>query len=193
MKSGIYKIVNTINNNIYIGSAINFKVRWNNHKNKLNKNCHVNLHLQNAWNKYGYQKFKFEVIEECEKNILIQREQYWLDTLKPEYNIQITAGSNFGLKFSDEHKTKISLKLKNRKFSKETKIKISLAKTGVKRIISAEHRAALSKAMKGNKNNKNAVFTLESKEKIRNSLLGNKRRKKYAEAELKDGVVIKVK
>ena len=42
---GIYKIVNSINNKIYVGSAKNIKKRWSAHKSDLNKNKHHNKHL----------------------------------------------------------------------------------------------------------------------------------------------------
>ena len=50
---GIYKITNTINNQIYIGSAIDIKDRWRCHKRDLLKYKHYNKKLQHAWNKYG--------------------------------------------------------------------------------------------------------------------------------------------
>lgn len=53
MKSGIYMIINNINEKKYIGSAKNIDKRWYEHRYTLNKNCHDNSLLQNAWNKYG--------------------------------------------------------------------------------------------------------------------------------------------
>jgi group I intron endonuclease len=43
--------------------------------------------------KYGYSSFKLEILENSEPNILIEREQYYLDLLNPEYNILVKAGS----------------------------------------------------------------------------------------------------
>ncbi len=52
----VYTIKNVINNKIYIGSAVNIKKRWHEHRNLLNNNNNNKHHspiLQNAWNKYG--------------------------------------------------------------------------------------------------------------------------------------------
>ena len=69
----IYKITNIINNKIYIGSAIDTYNRFSKHKSQLNKNKHHNSYLQNSWNKYGEQNFKFEIIEYItDKNKLIE-------------------------------------------------------------------------------------------------------------------------
>lgn len=85
---GIYKITNLLNNKIYIGSTSkSFNIRWGNHKSKLKDNKHYNKHLQYAYNKYGSDNFKYEILEVCLKEDLIKREQYYIDTLKPQYNI----------------------------------------------------------------------------------------------------------
>jgi len=111
--SGIYRITNTINGKFYIGSAVNLRVRWNLHRSALLHKVHGNPKLQNAWNKYGPDAFTFEVLELVLLPFLIEREQYWLDTLKPfgknGYNIARVAGSRLGLKASPETCKKISV------------------------------------------------------------------------------------
>lgn len=97
-KSGIYKIININSNNIYVGSTNNFRHRFSSHKCLLRKNKHPNKHLQSAWSKYGEESFQFEVIEGCEQNKLIEREQHYIDNLKPHYNKLSIAGSSFGHK-----------------------------------------------------------------------------------------------
>jgi len=62
-ESGIYKITNKVNGNVYIGSAKEFKERVRNHLNSLKKNKHHNKHLQASWNKHGPDAFMFEVVE----------------------------------------------------------------------------------------------------------------------------------
>lgn len=109
MNSGIYKITNLVNGKYYIGSAVNTKGRFATHISQLNSGKHGNKYLQKAWDKYGKENFKFEVIEEIyDKNILLEREQFYLDTFCPQYNICKTAGNTLGRKFSEETKKKIS-------------------------------------------------------------------------------------
>lgn len=81
--AGIYKISCSANSKFYIGSSINIKTRFKQHKSKLEKNCHDNQHLQNAWNKYGAGSFTFEILEVIEEsNIPVVRdlEQKILDS-----------------------------------------------------------------------------------------------------------------
>ena len=74
--SGIYNIRNIVNDKVYIGSAVSFKLRWNCHQNDLLNNRHVNNKLQNSYNKYGKDSFVYEIIEYVDnKTQLIEREQ----------------------------------------------------------------------------------------------------------------------
>lgn len=66
------------------------------HKTYLNNGYHTNVHLQNAWNKYGKEKFEFSIIEETTEDLLLEREQHYLDIHKNKeilYNISCIAGS----------------------------------------------------------------------------------------------------
>lgn len=110
---GIYKIINTVTNQIYVGSSMScIYQRYSYHKKDLRANKHHSAKLQNSWNKYGEKCFDFQIIEEC-SNVL-QREQYYIDTLNPFFNICKVAGNCSGRKFSDETKLKMSLIAKKR-------------------------------------------------------------------------------
>lgn len=149
MNSGIYKITNIENNKFYIGSAIMLYKRWSTHKQQLKNNKHHSIILQRAWNKYGENKFIFEIIEFVNPEILILREQYYLDLFNPTnpnigYNINPIANSQKGRIVSAETRAKISIgnKGKHSKFGKDnpnfgstrsinTKKKMSKAQSGI--------------------------------------------------------------
>lgn len=80
---GIYKITNKINNKIYIGQSIDIKERWKQHFYKAynEKELGYNSAIHQAFRKYGYENFSFEVIELCEKEELDAKEIYWIKTL----------------------------------------------------------------------------------------------------------------
>jgi len=90
---------------IYVGSAVNFRPRWNRHKADLLKNKHNNPILQSHYNKYGKDDLVFDMVESGEyagKQHLLAREQGWFDRFSfdgtglPYFNISKIAGSNLG-------------------------------------------------------------------------------------------------
>ena len=98
---GIYKI--EIENHLYIGSTSTkrgFGSRWSRHISDLIKNKHSNPKFQNIFNKYEYAIFT--IIEVCEKEQCIIREQYYIDTLNPDINIRRIANSPLGIKQSND-------------------------------------------------------------------------------------------
>jgi len=164
--SGIYRVLNKINGKMYIGSAVNIKKRWAQHRRDLRGNKHHSQYLQNSWAKYGEENFVFEVILDVEdKNNLIKWEQVWMDALKPEYNMCKVAGSCLGIKASDETRAKLSAVHKGRVLSDEHKAKMSAAQKG--KVISEEHKAKLSAAAKGR------VISAETKAKLSAAQKGN--------------------
>jgi group I intron endonuclease len=85
MKSGIYKITNLVNGKFYIGSSKNIEERWENHKQHLRGNYHMNPKLQHSWNFHGEDKFDFQIIEDVEpiEKLLLEREQHYFNVWKP--------------------------------------------------------------------------------------------------------------
>ena len=77
--------------------------------------------------KNGYSNFRLEILEYCELEILIEREQYYIETLNPEYNILKQAGSLTGFKHSEAAKELMSINKLNSTVSKETRLKIAVA------------------------------------------------------------------
>jgi hypothetical protein len=112
-KSGIYRWISSISNKSYIGSSMNITKRLRKYYNINYLNSKIikdNSLIYRALLKHGYSNFNLEILEYCNKKYLINREQYYLDLLKPEYNICKTAGSMLGFK----HSAKTLLKFKNR-------------------------------------------------------------------------------
>ena len=83
---GIYKITNTITGDFYIGSSKNVKHRWADHKCPSRWNDNPNNPMYLDMRKYGVDKFEFQVIEEVEAEQLKEKEQQFIETLKPTYN-----------------------------------------------------------------------------------------------------------
>lgn len=164
MASGIYKITNTVNDHIYIGSSCSLRHRIGRHFTDLRGNHHDNRHLQAAFNKYGEASFVWVVLELVEPDQLLALEQKYIDETKPQYNIAMVAGTCRGVVRSDAHRAAISAAQKGRKASAETRARISAAATG--RIMSAEHRARLGAANLGR------VKSEAEREKLRAALLG---------------------
>lgn len=136
MISGIYRIKNILNNKCYYGSSKDINKRWNRHKNELNKNKHGNILLQKSWNKYGNENFIFEIIEECDINLLLEKEQYYLDK-NPEFNISKKSSGCDNISDNPNRneiikKMSIANKLKYENLSQERKSNISLSSIGEK-------------------------------------------------------------
>ncbi len=135
VRNVIYSITNLVNHKRYIGSAAFFDKRMGTHVSKLNSKTHWNIHLQQAWNKYGKDNFKLEVIEMVDSQTsLIEREQYYIDLFqscdrKNGYNISCVASSRLGTKMSKEAKEKISNFFKGVKFSNERIAKLKANRT----------------------------------------------------------------
>lgn len=111
-RTGIYRWVHIEQGKSYVGSAKNLSIRF---KQYFNYN-HItypkrNMRIYKALLKYGYAEFRLEILEYCSPEVLIEREQFYFDTLIPEYNILKIAGSPLGYRHSEASKKLISLGL----------------------------------------------------------------------------------
>ena len=135
---GVYKIVNLVNGNVYVGSSGNMRDRWCSHRCDLRLARHYNKHLQRAWNKYGEEAFRFDILQETDTDALLVREEYFIKWYEENNHGRIynlcrtpTKGTR-GLTWSH---------------TKETKLKISASLTGKKTgPRSAEARKRMSEA-----------------------------------------------
>jgi group I intron endonuclease len=151
IKSGIYKITAIHNGEFYIGSSKDIRVRWNRHACDFRKNEHGNKRMQNIYNKYGQNCFKFEIVEEIiftNKENLIELEQKYLDNLNPALNSRKLADANIGLKHTDEAKEKMRQAKLGKKLSDAHKQSLSKASSGRK---SAKHTEETKNAIAKNK------------------------------------------
>jgi hypothetical protein len=129
LKSGIYKILNTHTNRIYIGQAKRFKQRWSQHKYHLLKGSHGNTFFQHDFNKckeeLGHDDFlEFHVLEVMEgstKEARNKREEQTYDELKScfeVYNVQKTFKGLCDYKFKDPESQRIKQQKSHAKFQK---------------------------------------------------------------------------
>ena len=75
---GIYTITNLLDGRYYVGSSLTIEKRIKRHKKDLLSNKHHCQPLQRAWNKYGEQNFKFDIVlnlNHCEEQIIRDIEQ----------------------------------------------------------------------------------------------------------------------
>lgn len=172
---GIYMIQSIVKpEKVYIGSAVNLNYRWINHVSKLKSNTHANRKLQNHFNKYGESDLIFIVIEPCLPEFLLIREQYYIDSLDPWFNICPIAGSSLGIKRTHRYIEKMKL----RECSKETRDKLKIICKGNKgrkgRPLTEDHKQKIRKAQEG-KNN-----SMYGKEPWNKGKKWNKRKHKIA-------------
>lgn len=104
----IYKITNEIDGKFYIGSTNNLIKRYYTHINHIRTGKNSCVKLIRAVNKHGEDNFKFEIVCECLTEEVLKIEQEYIDNLKPHYNVAKVAGSNLGIKRTEEVKLKKS-------------------------------------------------------------------------------------
>ena len=176
MAAGVYVIRNLENGRRYVGSSIDIERRRREHERHLSTGRHHSKFLQRSWNKSGASAFEFKTILHCSPDMCVFYEQRAMDSLRPEYNTVPVAGSQLGYKHTEATKEKMS-KARRKDFSpmtgrrhteetkrrisenrkgkggtgwtQERKDKISAANCG--RIVTPEHRAAISKTLMGHK------------------------------------------
>lgn len=190
--SGVYWIYQvSLNRVVYVGSAKDIYKRMESHRKALSRGKHTNPHLQSVWNKYGPIDFLFLPIETCPLSEKLDREQFWMDTLKPVCNIAISAASPMlGRKFSPESRNLISEERKRRWNNPEYKRKMILQmygrpgtmkgkkdseETKAKKRAAAKNRAPDTEETRKKKKEaraKQAPYSEEAREKMRKTHTG---------------------
>ena len=184
--SGVYRLQNLITGKFYIGSSNNLYRRYYSHFNYMKKGNHDNCRIKEDAQKYGSDSFVFGVVEYCSKEIMIDREQFYFEQWKPQYNVWKNVYSGLGRDYTPEQL--IRMRTSNRgpkdlkSFSEKLKLgwikrkasltpeefykKHSLARKGI--LHSEEAKKKMSQSGKGR------IFTEEHKRRISESRKGKK-------------------
>lgn len=188
---GIYKITNP-KGKVYIGQSVNIEKRWKCYY-KLKDKSKFRSRIHESINKYGVDFHKFEIIEECLIEQLNERERYWQDQYDVlginGLNLILTTCNSLSGYFSDETKRRITeSKTGHSMYNEEWKNKISEGNKGKKRTeemkLAMNHPKPkgfgekLSKILKGKINN-GKKFSQETKNKMREAHLGNKKSEEH--------------
>lgn len=158
----IYRITCIANGKHYVGQTVHWKERKSTHLRKLRSGIHENRHLQRAWNTYGESSFEIAIIEQCNVEMLDQREIHWINELKAQ-----AQGFNFlkggkegtrGIRNTDESNRKRSETMKKKYADPEHQTKMraiyddpehrkKIGQTTKERYSDAEYKAKFSEAM----------------------------------------------
>lgn len=163
---GIYKITSP-SGKVYIGQSRDLKKRELQYSKYLKRHCRQ-LKLVNSINKYGWELHIFEVIEYCDFNSLNNKERYWqefYDSIEKGLNCIYTKTLDkpalFGLK-TRERMRKAHV---GKTLSEDVRNKISESKKGVSigvgKILTEQHKKAISKGFKSKFNNEQLKEIIE--------------------------------
>lgn len=159
----IYGIRHVVSGRIYVGSAVNVRLRWSVHRYALRKGTHPNRMLQYSWNKHGEATFVFCVLERVsDPSRLCEREDFWIQSFRATerahgFNIRPKATNNLGLRHSTETRAKMSAAHAGKKYGPHSSGRI----------------AAMSAALKGRAApNRDTRMSEEQRAKLRALRLG---------------------
>lgn len=171
---GIYKITNP-KGKVYVGQSIDIIRRWQVYKKKRTKS---QPRIFYSLEKYGWDSHIFEVLEECNKEKLHEREIYWkkfyLETFNNDWDKVLFCDiyDRGGGERSEQTKRKISEKTKGKKLTQETKDKISEANKGT--IFPPEIRILMGRK-------KGSTYSEEDRKKISDGLKGKPKPEGFGE------------
>lgn len=181
MNSGVYILYNIFTGRKYVGSSRNLKHRRVSHFSGMKNGTHENYKIRKECATYGIDSFRWEILERCELEWLIEREQWWMDSIKPELNILLTADNHNCTETErrKESRRRQAEKITGRKQSQEEKDKRAKSirefwarpENKGKKVVSQEQRKVLSEKNTGENNpNWGRHRSHETKEKSRDSL-----------------------
>lgn len=174
-KAGIYIWTHIESGKRYVGSAVDLSKRFKTYftENVLNQGRNLNSYINRALLQHGYSAFSLAIIEYIDttdldkkeaRELILSREQFYIDSLSPEYNILLTAGSSLGYIHREESialMSEIKKGEKNPMFGKTKEQNPAYGKTH-----SAESLALISEA------SKNRLHSIETKAAMSESRKG---------------------
>ncbi len=184
--SGVYRLRNTVNGNFYIGSTKHLGKRRGRHFYVLKNGLKENIRMLEDAKKYGADSFCFEVIEYCDEDKLLEREQHYFELLMPQYNVWKSIYDGTGRTYTNaqlkyfktlnkgprnlpEHSNSLKkawVKRREKYSKEELSKKMAEARRGI--LHSEETKKMMSERRKGKHKSE------ETKEKMRLAKLGTK-------------------
>lgn len=179
---GVYRICNTVNDKIYIGISFDLRKRLREHYYTLTKNRHGNKHLQSSVNKYGIDKFLFEIVEILSKNIdkkqLLIKEHKYQTLYKTTdqnfgYNIKVTS-SDGSIEHPEEYKFYMSRIMTGKKATatdarRNRKPEKCISDIMRGKVRTAEHGKKISEANRG-KPSRRAIKVIDKNGNVYNNI-----------------------
>ena len=123
--SGVYKITNTVTNDFYIGSSKDVKHRWADYKCPSTWKKQPNSPMYLDMQKYGVDKFDFQILEEAETGQLKAKEQEFIEKLQPTYNnrraneLDVEKQNKFWKKYRQTNKYKETKRKSRKKYNSQ--------------------------------------------------------------------------
>lgn len=120
----VYRILNTVNGMMYVGSTSDLAARWRKHRWLLSTGQSPCKPLQAAWQRYGEDAFEVDVLEAVPRKTRLKSvEQKWLDRLQSYdrdigYNVWRTARGPAAGQWTPEAKARLSASLTGKVFTK---------------------------------------------------------------------------
>lgn len=151
--TGIYSITCLSTGEKYIGQSTSIKRRWATHKRELKRGIHYNKHLQRTYDKYGEENFIYEILEQCSREKLNEREKFYIQ-LFDSYNHGFNQDIG-GCDISGEHNPMYGIKGKNAPRFKDYILQLDLDGNIVGKY---ESSIAAAEATSGNKERTSGIL-----------------------------------
>ena len=119
--SAVYKIVNEVTGDFYVGSSKDVKSRWAKHKCPSSWKTEPNKQLYKDFQKYGLDKFRFQILAPVESEYLKKVEQEFIEMIHPAYNDKNAKGRNIERKIECNKRYYQSEKCKEYEHSEKRK------------------------------------------------------------------------